>query len=546
MRNNIFVRALNNLREHIYIYSIVVLGTLLRVYHLSYYDLWYDERATLITSVLFNSHIYGLLQKMKFFAATDLHSIIYSFVLSIWIKIVGVSVFKARLLSVIFSVVTIYSVYVLARDLYPRTKRVAQWTSLLTAVSPLYLWYAQELRGYSLNVMLVVLFTIAVLRLTYKETLYLKAEAVLLGLGVVFSHYFGWVFVTILLFTISIYNHKRRETLYRVLAYVFIPYVIYMMVFLFLERGWIYVLKLSWIHYVSLWSPFFTLLEFTLGYSGRGIYLTSFIISVFLLGVALFSKTGTASYVKRLLALMTFVPIVFMFIFSWAVFDIYVTRYVLASSVYYYILLASSTIRNKVSPRIFISLLVLLMVVSCWRYYNNKGYSKGGVSYFHYGVPPKTHVLRDIFSYFDEHSEPGDIFAYSSWSAALAFSCYSIHRPVNSAYNLYSILVRGRGMKILKRCIHVFFLKTNLKKAEYTDKIANIYYSDRIMNVDKVDVTKYKFNSLWLFVSQWYSNYHDNNEDSVIKWCDARLRLVKVIKYSYFELRQYKHRVKSR
>lgn len=123
------------------IWIIVILGLILRLISINQ-SLWLDEGISLVSSksLSFYQIIYEL-------APSDVHPPGYYLLLKVWILIFGDSTIAARILSVIFGVLLIYITYLLARKYFGKT--TAYLSSLFMAVSPLGVYYSQEIRMYS-------------------------------------------------------------------------------------------------------------------------------------------------------------------------------------------------------------------------------------------------------------------------------------------------------------------------------------------------------------------------------------------------------------
>jgi len=112
----------------------------LRLFRIGHQSLWIDELislglATYAGGVEFWS---GLLR--------DIHGPFTSALLHVWTK-AGVGEAWMRLLFVVPSVVTVVVAWTLGRELFDR--RTARVAALVFAVSPLLVWYAQEVRNYA-------------------------------------------------------------------------------------------------------------------------------------------------------------------------------------------------------------------------------------------------------------------------------------------------------------------------------------------------------------------------------------------------------------
>ena len=103
-------------------------------------SLWLDEAIS--ANVVKNYSYTGIVTK---FSPSDFHPPLYYLTLKAWTSVFGYSEISLRLPSVIFSLITIYLVF----------RFVGFWPSLLLAFNPLYLYYSQEARMYSMVTLLV-------------------------------------------------------------------------------------------------------------------------------------------------------------------------------------------------------------------------------------------------------------------------------------------------------------------------------------------------------------------------------------------------------
>ena len=103
-------------------------------------SLWLDEAIS--ANVVKNYSYSDIITK---FSPSDFHPPLYYLTLKAWTSIFGYSEISLRFPSVIFSLITIYLVF----------KFFGFWPSLLLAFNPLYLYYSQEARMYSLVTLLV-------------------------------------------------------------------------------------------------------------------------------------------------------------------------------------------------------------------------------------------------------------------------------------------------------------------------------------------------------------------------------------------------------
>lgn len=129
-------------------------GLLLRLLLLGSKGLWLDEvRSIQVTGAGFDAWLSGRVEAY--------HPPLYYILLMPWLRIAH-SEFLLRLPSAVLGALTIPLTYALTRRLWEeRTALISAW---LVALSPLLVWYSQELRSYSL---LVLLSVVSLLLLTW-------------------------------------------------------------------------------------------------------------------------------------------------------------------------------------------------------------------------------------------------------------------------------------------------------------------------------------------------------------------------------------------
>lgn len=121
---------------------IILAGFCLRIGRLGAQSIWYDEGVSLYLAGL---DIPAMIQH----TAGDIHPPLYYALLHFWIGLAGRGEFAANFLSLLFGLMLIPMVYRMARALgFPRA---GLWAALLTAISPYHIWYAQEMRMYTLG-----------------------------------------------------------------------------------------------------------------------------------------------------------------------------------------------------------------------------------------------------------------------------------------------------------------------------------------------------------------------------------------------------------
>lgn len=108
-------------------------------------SLWLDEAISANISKL------PLNQIINNFSIYDFHPPLYYWFLRLWVQIFGNEVIVMRLISVFFSIITIWLVYLIGKEI--KNKEYGFWSALFVSINPLFVYYSQELRMYSMTVM---------------------------------------------------------------------------------------------------------------------------------------------------------------------------------------------------------------------------------------------------------------------------------------------------------------------------------------------------------------------------------------------------------
>jgi len=170
--------------------SLVALYAAARLWRLADSCLWFDE----IFSVHAARHTWGALWR---FAAADLiHPPLFYALLKLWTAAGGESLLWLRLFPALTSIAALVPLFLLARELRLGTQGTAL-ALLLAAANGYLIKYAQELRMYSL----LLLLTLTSLWLFVKLLYSARAPRALLfalflaNLLLVYTHYYGWLVV---------------------------------------------------------------------------------------------------------------------------------------------------------------------------------------------------------------------------------------------------------------------------------------------------------------------------------------------------------------
>jgi 4-amino-4-deoxy-L-arabinose transferase-like glycosyltransferase len=128
-------------------------------------------------------------------AKADVHPPFYYLLLNLWVKAFGKGEFEVRLLSAIFGILSILSLYFIVKDLFGNL--LALISALILSLSPFHVYYSQEARMYSLVTFLVLLSMFFMVKIAY-----LDKEKRELGKTMLYS--LGYIISTAL----ALYSHN--------------------------------------------------------------------------------------------------------------------------------------------------------------------------------------------------------------------------------------------------------------------------------------------------------------------------------------------------
>jgi uncharacterized membrane protein len=152
------------------IWIVLIVGTILRVISLNQ-SLWLDEATTALVTRMSLNDIFTK------FLPGDFHPPLYYLILKYWTSIFGSSEIALRVPSLIFGVLTIYTVYLIGRKLF--NEKIGIISSLFLATSGLSIYYSQEARMYSLAAFLV---TLSIYLFQTKKWIFFSITLALIGL----------------------------------------------------------------------------------------------------------------------------------------------------------------------------------------------------------------------------------------------------------------------------------------------------------------------------------------------------------------------------
>jgi len=129
--------------------AIIIIGAALRYFYLGHQSIWYDEAVSLAIADRLN------LGEILTNQGQSSHPPLYYLLLRIWIRWMGITDFVSRVPSTLFGILTIPLIYQTGRRLV--SPSMGLWSAFFIAVFPFHVYYAQEVRMYTLLAMLTTL-----------------------------------------------------------------------------------------------------------------------------------------------------------------------------------------------------------------------------------------------------------------------------------------------------------------------------------------------------------------------------------------------------
>jgi len=204
-------------------FIILGIAIFLRIINITSEQLWVDEGGSISIAksslgIFWNSVI------------NDIHPPLYYLILKGWITIFGDSSASCRMLSAIFSILTLPILYLIGKEI--RDEKLGLIIIFLYSISPFSIYYANEVRSYSLIHFLftiILYFTIKSIKTPtiFKNYIYVGTAGTLL----IYTHYIGFIYLIGLIFGIFIIN-RQQEGIYKnifiitlIMAISYIPWI---------------------------------------------------------------------------------------------------------------------------------------------------------------------------------------------------------------------------------------------------------------------------------------------------------------------------------
>ncbi|MDD5614271.1 MAG: glycosyltransferase family 39 protein [Candidatus Omnitrophica bacterium] len=484
--NNVYI-------ERTIIVFIVIIGFLLRIYRIGYHDFWYDE----IISISITNRI-----------SYCWNPPLYFYILRAWMEMLGNNEFSLRLLSLVFSLGSLILVYKLGKYIF--NYKIGLISAFIMAFSGYQIWYAQELRPYSM-VSFVGLISSYFLFKFFREKkdrnwiLFLAFSVC--GIYSDVSYYYIAFFAVQFLICILLAGKRGIFRIILSLGGILLASLMQINNFIaklkYLNRGF-------WITDVDLKSLLLFFKNINFGYNLPDLFsLPIAAISILLIwgGFVLAYKTKEKKQDYYFLFTICFLPVVLILVFSKLFFPVYFYRGFIVISSYYYMLLSLGLVYffRPLYKLILPALYLFLTFLGLFSYYRDWNIPATG---YYAGIYVKK-PFRPAVKFLEKNVEDNDFIAYANSSSHIVMNYYFKD-------------------KVFK---HNFIYYPGMKDDSYGREYSSIKCQQgetlSIYDSDFLD-----FSRLWLIGCRWErSGELDENSQKVKYYLDKMLLLQDAIEF---------------
>ncbi len=208
-----------------FLLGLVIIGSALRLYHLTYQSLWYDELHSMVPTDPQNS-ISSIIE----YAKTDQPPLFFLY-LHLFFKCLGYSELTGRLASALIGIVGIPVIYLLGKEV--KNEATGLFAAMLTTVNYYQIYYSQDVRFYGMAFLFSALSFLFLIRIVKNAKWQDYVLYFLTTVALLYTHYYGIIiFATqALIFPVIVYYRKNtRFTITTLLtgiavAIAFIPWL---------------------------------------------------------------------------------------------------------------------------------------------------------------------------------------------------------------------------------------------------------------------------------------------------------------------------------
>lgn len=416
-------------QSKIYLFFILSLGIVLRLYKLGTNSLWGDEAIFVLFREIFSSGDFFESLKIlwSFICKKGLGNANYGYLFfsTIW-SCFAKSEFMLRFSSFIFGSFCIYFIYKVGKLFFD--EKIGLVSAFIIAISPFHIYYSQEFRMYSL-IPLLSLVAIYFLKRFLQTGRYKFLFIYVISNVLNFYMHIATILILFAQFFFFILCQKKYKTLFKkwiignlILILLIIPGAVYTVI----ELTWhkniemlfnITVSPVTEFGCTPLLLPIYTFKNFCIGYTAT----SSVWIPTLLLFSILFVWSALNIKDKEVLHLCLFclfIPVIIMYIFRRF---LYADRYLIPSSVFLYLIVSNGiACLRRTYALLALTLIIVLTIFSLNNLYKN---------YLpcphkqRYAVHEKR-ACREAVAYIISNYQEGDIIFHTDINITLSFEYY--------------------------------------------------------------------------------------------------------------------------
>lgn len=383
----------------LFLILIIIINVFLKAYNLHGASLWFDEVSQINMS----------LSSFKDIISNSFdtpNGLLYTVILSFWMKLFGIGEVATRSLSVIFSVVTVPFIFFFARKHF--NAFTAIFASLMFTVSHLHLYYSHEVRSYTLVSLLVVISFYVFLDIIHEPKRHKTIILVIINTLLLYTH-----LTSILIFAaqglyIIIYP-KHPKKIWPIGLSFIIP-VLFLSVWFF-NNTWFGGDETTWGSVPSIRNFFNMFISF----ANKG---NSIILGVLLVLYFWYLRKNreipvkVENFQKKTLFLLFWavVPVIIMYLASICYNPRFTARYMLYASIGLYLLLPFIASDNRFPNKIKVFVLGVFVIISGLTLNLN---------------PDKNEDWKGAINYYQDIKTPNSATIVSAWYQWVTFSYYN-------------------------------------------------------------------------------------------------------------------------
>jgi len=483
---------------------ILISALAIRLYNLNKYDLWFDETVSYVFShqnMERDAAVAGIsIPSLMLEESRDdpqpffYYLLIYvsSFLLKGWESL--------RILSVIFSTLSLLVFYKLTRLIYDRSTGIV--ALLLMAMSPFQVWYAQEMRTYALSGFFALLATLFFVKILRKEK---KSYWFYFFISEIFALLTSYYSVLLLIIALSFLLFKRNfQYARKACLFIGIMLVFFMPLLGPILHRLHMVKNFFWLLPPTLGNLFLSFAVLGLGYSANYSQLIiglDILAALFIYGI--YRSFKDKNKYTIFLSLSFLLPIIIIFIISKLIVPLYIDRQFIVITPFYYLLIANgiSSIKSIKLKVLVCFVLTALMLSSLINYYNGFILPGENRKSFYPGVFEKKQY-KLLFTYLYDNLEKEDIVAVTDVQSYMLTLKVLKEKFRNSCAHWFLFYPEklDPGEKSLFYALRNMF---NDKAGDSPDFLHGLYYCSSYPVITKEPIMNKALKRIWLVTSSW-------------------------------------------